>query len=200
LFHDPLGSIISLSRGSIGRLLAISAATFMSGGGKEAARRHDEDSMQVTDLFTDDDAVSSVVSTVLMVAITIILVAVIGSFVLDLGGAVDESPPQARLSVVEQQFGSGPSHTSVLINHEGGSTVEESQVEVTVNGNPALDESNTEVWSGSDKITAGDTVNVTKYDDGSPNSRLSQGDRVLVVWESQSGETSTRLFEHIVRT
>jgi len=155
--------------------------------------------MQVTDLFSEDDAVSSVVSTVLMVAITIILVAVIGSFVLDLGGAVGDSPPQARLSVVEQQMASG--NTSVLVNHEGGDTVDMDQVEVTVEGDPALNEKGNEVWAGSGKITAGNEANVTKHDvGGGSTDRLDPGERLLVIWESESGDTSTRLFEHIVRT
>lgn len=151
--------------------------------------------MQVTALFTDDDAVSSVVSTVLMVAITIILVAVIGSFVLDLGGAVGEAPPSARLSVVEQQVGGGS--TSVLISHEGGDTLQQSQVTVTVNGDPAKNGSGAVVWGGSGEITAGDQVNVTQYGSGTP---LSTNDRILVVWEAENGDTSTKLFDHTVRS
>lgn len=154
--------------------------------------------MQVTDLFTDDDAVSSVVSTVLMVAITVILVAVIGSFVLDLGGAVDGTSPQARLSVVEQQMADG--NTSVIVSHEGGSTLAEDQVTVTVNGDPARNETGNEVWSGSGDITAGDEVNVTKYGASSPYTDLSTNDRILVVWESENGGESYRLFEHTIRT
>jgi len=152
--------------------------------------------MQVTELFTDDDAVSSVVSTVLMVAITIILVAVIGSFVLDLGGAVGESPPSTRLSVVEQQFNG--SDTAVLISHEGGDTLDESQVTVTVNGKMAKNGTGSVVWGGSGGITAGDQVNVTQY--GSSNQPVSTTDRVLVVWEAESGDTSIKLFDHVVRS
>lgn len=152
--------------------------------------------MQVTDLFTDDDAVSSVVSTVLMVAITVILVAVIGSFVLDLGRAVDGTSPQARLSVVEQQMADG--NTSVIVSHEGGSTLEKEQVTVTVEGGVARNESGNVVWGGSGEITAGDEVNITKY--GSSPTRLSTNDRVLVVWESENGGESYRLFEHTIRT
>lgn len=150
--------------------------------------------MQVTDLFADDDAVSSVVSTVLMVAITIILVAVIGSFVLDLGGAIGESPPSARLSVVEQEFNG---NTSVLISHEGGDTLDESQVTVTVDGEPAKNESGDVVWDGAGEITAGDVVNVTQY--GSTD-ELDTNDRVLVVWEADGGDTTTILFDHSVRS
>ena len=42
--------------------------------------------MELKQLFADDSAVSPVIGVILMVAITVILAAVIGSFVLNLGG------------------------------------------------------------------------------------------------------------------
>ncbi|MDX1747991.1 MAG: type IV pilin N-terminal domain-containing protein, partial [Halobacteriales archaeon] len=41
--------------------------------------------MNIKQLFTDDDAVSPVIGVILMVAITVILAAVIGAFVLGIG-------------------------------------------------------------------------------------------------------------------
>ena len=51
--------------------------------------------MDVSELFTDESAVSPVIGVILMVAITVILAAVIGSFVLNLGGSLQQSAPQA---------------------------------------------------------------------------------------------------------
>jgi len=48
--------------------------------------------MQVKDLLTDEDAVSPVIGVILMVAITVILAAVIASFVLGLGDTDDVAP------------------------------------------------------------------------------------------------------------
>ncbi len=48
----------------------------------------------------DDRAVSPVIGVILMVAITVILAAVIGTFVLDLGDSVDQNP-QAAVSFSE---------------------------------------------------------------------------------------------------
>jgi flagellin-like protein len=48
--------------------------------------------MNVKELFTDDDAVSPVVGVILMVAITVILAAVIGAFVLNIGSSQDTAP------------------------------------------------------------------------------------------------------------
>lgn len=46
-----------------------------------------------------DRAVSPVIGVILMVAITVILAAVIGTFVLDLGDKVGQSAPQASVNV-----------------------------------------------------------------------------------------------------
>lgn len=47
------------------------------------------------ELFGDDRGVSPVIGVILMVAITVILAAVIGSFVLGLGDSLSNSAPQA---------------------------------------------------------------------------------------------------------
>lgn len=58
--------------------------------------------MQLKNLLNNDEnggsrAVSPVIGVILMVAITVILAAVIGTFVLGLGDQVSESAPQANL-------------------------------------------------------------------------------------------------------
>ncbi|MEF8872712.1 MAG: type IV pilin N-terminal domain-containing protein, partial [Haloarculaceae archaeon] len=51
--------------------------------------------MELKQLFNDDDAVSPVIGVILMVAITVILAAVIATFVLGLGEQVSDTAPQA---------------------------------------------------------------------------------------------------------
>jgi flagellin-like protein len=51
--------------------------------------------MDMKQLRNDDDAVSPVIGVILMVAITVILAAVIASFVLGLGGSQDPAPTMA---------------------------------------------------------------------------------------------------------
>jgi len=48
--------------------------------------------MQLKNLFADEDAVSPVIGVILMVAITVILAAVIGAFVLGIGGSQEQAP------------------------------------------------------------------------------------------------------------
>lgn len=52
--------------------------------------------MQFKQLLKDDDAVSPVIGVILMVAITVILAAVIGTFVLGLGEQVQDTAPNAQ--------------------------------------------------------------------------------------------------------
>jgi flagellin-like protein len=70
--------------------------------------------MDIKQLFTDDKAVSPVIGVILMVAITVILAAVIGSFVLNLGGSLQQSAPQASFDF---DYGS-----DLTVTHETGDT------------------------------------------------------------------------------
>jgi flagellin-like protein len=54
--------------------------------------------MKFKQLLTDDDAVSPVIGVILMVAITVILAAVIASFVLGLGDSADEVQPNSSFN------------------------------------------------------------------------------------------------------
>jgi len=65
--------------------------------------------MNLKTLIQDDDAVSPVIGVILMVAITVILAAVIATFVLGLGDSLSNQAPQASFSCDE----------SALI-HDGG--------------------------------------------------------------------------------
>jgi flagellin-like protein len=64
--------------------------------------------MDLKQFFDDEQAVSPVIGVILMVAITVILAAVIGTFVLGLGDQVQNTTPQAS-------FGFDTSTESVLV-------------------------------------------------------------------------------------
>ncbi|SDJ52616.1 flagellin N-terminal-like domain-containing protein [Halovenus aranensis] len=55
--------------------------------------------MQIRNLFNEDDAVSPVIGVILMVAITVILAAVIASFVLGLGDTAGETQPTVTWNI-----------------------------------------------------------------------------------------------------
>ena len=148
--------------------------------------------MKLKNLLTDDDAVSPVIGVILMVAITVILAAVIGTFVLGLGQNVQSTAPQASFSF--DQSGSGDA-AEVTITHDGGDTISQEDIKITVAGDSAS------VWSGSKDITAGDSVTVTdgKVDDaGDGDGNVDKGDTIRVIWTSDSGENSQTLSEYTV--
>lgn len=142
---------------------------------------------QPDDLTGDDRAVSPVIGVILMVAITVILAAVIGTFVLDLGQSAGESTPQASFSFNWESAGDG----NVTVVHKGGDTFKDSNtgnLTVRVSGSLSL----TDEWPRS--VSAGDQRKIGNASDsdvdwpggsGGPDS----GDTVRVIWESTSGDT-----------
>ena len=123
--------------------------------------------------FTEDDrAVSPVIGIILMVAITVILAAVIGTFVLGLGDSVTgETAPQASWDMADAPDGDG-----LVIAHNGGPSVEASNLEITVDG-----------WSVSSGQQFGGTVSA-----GSETTvtGVSDGQEVQVIWNAPDSDSS----------
>ena len=67
-----------------------------------------------------------------MVAITVILAAVIGTFVLGLGDSISDSAPQAQLNVDSTDFSA--SNGTATIVHNGGDELQGEDLRVTFNG------------------------------------------------------------------
>ena len=130
--------------------------------------------MQLKQLLADDDAVSPVIGVILMVAITVILAAVIGTFVLGLGSQVSQTTPQASFSF---DF---DGTSEVDITHDGGATLDQdnsNSVNITSeSGSPTS-------WAL--PISAGDTET---YSDS-----LASGEDVRVIWESSGGDQTAVL-------
>jgi flagellin-like protein len=137
--------------------------------------------MKLTELFTNDDerAVSPVIGVILMVAITVILAAVIGTFVLGLGDQVQETSPNA------QWDWDGDSTTDVVLTHESGDTVDPARLEVSGTGNTEC--SGPGPWDGinsNSQVTAGASCTITSH---------SSGDTLRLVWTSEGGGSSSTL-------
>jgi len=135
--------------------------------------------MQLKELLTEDRAVSPVIGVILMVAITVILAAVIGTFVLGLGDRV-QTRPQASFS-----YDFNATNTSVNITHNGGDTLQVGDNTGTVD--IVARDGSSETWIGSstsqDVLRAGDTTEFNYTTDGTT---------VRVVWESvDSGSSAT---------
>ncbi|PSQ29806.1 type IV pilin [Halobacteriales archaeon SW_6_65_46] len=132
--------------------------------------------MNIKELFNDDSAVSPVIGVILMVAITVILAAVIGTFVLGLGSNV-QSVPSAQFSF---DYDSGA--TEVTVTHDGGDTIAATSLSVNSDGS-------TTAW-GSAKSGGG----ATEVSSGnSATFDYSSGEEVRVIWNPESGDTSQTL-------
>ncbi|MGQ4557356.1 type IV pilin [Halobellus sp. GM3] len=132
--------------------------------------------MQLTELFTDDSAVSPVIGVILMVAITVILAAVIGTFVLNLGQGLQQTAPQASFN-----FEYNTTANTTTVTHESGDTIDADRLNVT----SSVSLTATESWSGT--VGAGDSATYEK-DTGDW-----AGETLRVVWESETGESSATL-------
>jgi flagellin-like protein len=137
--------------------------------------------------------VSPVIGVILMVAITVILAAVIGTFVLGLGDQVSESAPQAQFTF--DYNGS----TGLNVTHDGGDAIEAGDLNVTSgvalqvsnDGSTYAPSSATSVNLADGPFNSDDTINAgtTIYIDG--DSSFS-GETVRIVWTSpNSDKTAT---------
>ncbi|WP_248515942.1 type IV pilin [Salinarchaeum laminariae] len=135
--------------------------------------------MRIRQLFTDDDAVSPVIGVILMVAITVILAAVIGAFVLGFGGS-QSSAPSASFDVQET---SG----NTQFTFDSGNEIDPSNLYCSGADNPISDyssgtPSSTDVTDKSisgTEMSAGDTVTCGSadslvWDDGDTSSTIAE--------------------------
>jgi len=137
--------------------------------------------MNIKELFTDDDAVSPVIGVILMVAITVILAAVIGAFVLDIGNQ-QQPVPQATYDWSQDETAN-----TVTLEHTGGDGIEASHVKFQ-DSSSNIDKTDGKDWS-SDKITAGDSIEFDALSDKDSGT-------ISVVWTSSSGDSSQVLTEY----
>jgi len=128
--------------------------------------------MEFKQLLDEDRAVSPVIGVILMVAITVILAAVIGTFVLGLGDQVQSTTPQASFGFSQENvtYGAGVEAETLTITHETGDTISESNLRVTVAGDTAFDvdestNTTSTLWDGSGDVSAGSSVRVVGYSD-----------------------------------
>ncbi|MFC7227738.1 type IV pilin N-terminal domain-containing protein [Salinirubellus salinus] len=130
--------------------------------------------MDIKNIFTDEDAVSPVIGVILMVAITVILAAVIGTFVLGLGDQVQNNAPQATFSFDYNNFDG--SDGSVVVTHDGGDTFNsENTQSLTVNAD------------GSEIGDFNVATNDISAGDSATTSAISGGTEVRVIWTSANG-------------
>jgi len=148
--------------------------------------------MDLKKLFNDDDAVSPVIGVILMVAITVILAAVIASFVLGLGDQTQTTPTASF------NFDYDANNNAVQVTHGGGATINSDELYLRGTTGASSGSDFDLQWtsfisgasSGTD-VTAGNSVTL---ENSSPLSEDMDGDyEVNVVYVSAEGDTSSTL-------
>jgi flagellin-like protein len=164
--------------------------------------------MRLKRFFEADDAVSPVIGVILMVAITVILAAVIATFVLGLGEQVSDTAPQASFNFelnesvstsatsVEDSWGNDASAFSssqslLTVQHSGGPNVDSSLLGVA-----GVDSSVTSSLSTSTDYSDFSTSGVS-WEEMSAGDRIdiwmANTDSVSITWTSEDGSTSATL-------
>ncbi|WP_415381455.1 type IV pilin [Halosimplex sp. TS25] len=152
--------------------------------------------MQIKQLLKEDDAVSPVIGVILMVAITVILAAVIASFVLGMGPSNDPTPT----ATIGMDYEEMDTDEGVLtLSHESGETIAAGNLYVRGSGTLTSSPS----WTPApDTINTGSWSDISSYDS---DSEIKSGNELTVgvtssyelsvVWESSEGDTSSTLNE-----
>jgi len=123
--------------------------------------------MDIKTLLHDDDAVSPVIGVILMVAITVILAAVIASFVLGLGDQAGQAAPTVSINCDLE---------SGTITHEGGDTIDYNNLDIK---NPDVD-----ISVVNTQISAGDTIHSGTVNEGTQ-----------LIWEDPDGGSTSVIEE-----
>ncbi|WP_459195030.1 type IV pilin [Halosimplex sp. J119] len=151
--------------------------------------------MKLNQLFADDDAVSPVIGVILMVAITVILAAVIATFVLGLGDQVSSTAPQASFSF--EWNGEAGGTAPLEITHDGGETIQAQNLYIRGSpgsGGASLGQS----WDSYNTAGGGSSIGATSDVQAGMAIEIadvgSDGD-ARVVWQSTAGDSSSTLKE-----
>jgi flagellin-like protein len=148
--------------------------------------------MNIKNLISDEDAVSPVIGVILMVAITVILAAVIGTFVLGLGGST-ASAPQAQFTFQNDTSPSATVPGACSITSASGSGV--GFLNATHDGGDSIPAS-TLSWSaggGSHEVTAcfPDDADVTAGD--SFGTQAVGGQTARIIWNAPNSDTTNTI-------
>jgi flagellin-like protein len=154
--------------------------------------------MKLKQLLEDDDAVSPVIGVILMVAITVILAAVIATFVLGLGEQVSQTAPSTSFTFDldedvdgtaddEDAWGylcdSASDEGLLTVRHAGGPNLEAGNINLagSTPQTSAVNWGEGDGWGESSEISAGDSIGLC----------ISTDDRIDVTWNSDQGESAT---------
>jgi hypothetical protein len=142
--------------------------------------------MRIRGLLTEDDAVSSTIGVVLMVAVTVILAAAVGTFAL---GLAEESTKQTPSASIQVEWNTVGGDDAVDITILGGDSVKSKFLTVMKGDGTTIWEDGSpngpystyasKTW-GASEIESGDTLGLQEDNPGD----FTEGDSVKVIWNN----------------
>lgn len=154
--------------------------------------------MELKRLVTEEQAVSPVIAVILMVAITVILAAVVGSSVLGIGSSQRfNAQPQADFGWETSKMDDGnTSNDELTITHQAGETIRTERLTVLVASDEIYDSGSPDGpgntiltgWSV-DSISAGSQLLYKEND----NEEFEEGDSARIIWTGPEGENTATI-------
>ena len=143
-------------------------------------------------IHDDDSAVSPVIGVILMVAITVILAAVIASFVLGLGDSTDDVQPNIQFNADYDVTSGGDNSTTISVD-TADADVDPSTIKI--NG----DQFDQVTWSESGQdIGAGDSITLSEdgneSDFSAAQSAIEAGDEITILFETDDTSSTLQTF------
>lgn len=140
-----------------------------------------------------DRGVGPVIGVVLMIVITAMLAAIVGTMVLDVGQGVDDPRPRVQFSFEYDAVGD-----RLDVVHQGGESVSEGRVQVVVDGTTYTG-AQLDGWSDADgTVTASDRLTIGPG--GDLNETLTGGESVRLYWDASDGGQTRTLARYTVPT
>lgn len=139
--------------------------------------------MVLTGPENDTRGVSPVVGVALLVAITVILAATVGTFLLSTD--VQEPKPDVDFTVSEER--DNGNITSVTFAHNGVEVVDGDQLRVVYTGDAVANDT----IDDSRRYSAGDSFVIEFKDDEDD-----QGEQLRIIWDAEGGDQGEILHEH----
>jgi flagellin-like protein len=155
--------------------------------------------MKIKKFISADEAVSPVIGVILMVAITVILAAVIGTFVLGLGENVQQTAPQASFNQDYSKAGDSDASNPddiLTVTHSGGDTLSGSELYITYRSvSGKVVDGQAEGATGTSEVTSG-----TKWSNAGGGSDVSAGDSIKLYGNDGGGGFDTATFNFVWRS
>ena len=157
--------------------------------------------MQLSKLFNDDKAVSPVIGVILMVAITVILAAVIGTFVLGLGDSIGDNAPSASYDWDQEE--TETNGVIAEVTHVSGQNIDSDRLSANVRYAENTDPETIDDLSAwdADSISSGDSVSFgggTSGADVGTTAELAEDDEIRIIWTASGGGSSSTLTSYTI--